>query len=177
MGRHFRDHRWYDNEDARQDAYLEALNQTGIENMESIITFRAKWRLIDAQRRHEREIDPLRRYDLWVRRDRMQKVDPALESAKNETRAIIRQVITSLPLSQQRVVRLHYWSDLSPQEIAKQLSITPQAVRQCLRRACKGLQGNGLVRSLQGLSTTSHSQEQNEPRTKEIVSKQRSVPA
>ncbi|QDT33919.1 sigma-70 family RNA polymerase sigma factor [Thalassoglobus polymorphus] len=150
MGQHFRVRRWYDNEDARQDAFLEAFGQTGIENLESVITYRSKWRLIDAQRRHEREVDPVRRYDLWARRDRMQEMDPALHSARNETSSIISQVVTSLPLTQQRVVRLHYWADLSPQEIAKQLSITPQAVRQCLRRACQGLQANTLVRSLQG---------------------------
>jgi RNA polymerase sigma-70 factor (ECF subfamily) len=66
--------------------------------------------------------------------------DPASAWAVNETRALIRKAIDSLPEKQKAMLVLHKFEGHSYQEIAEIMGVSLSAVESCLHRAKSNLQ-------------------------------------
>lgn len=112
------------------DFLHEAWIETRGDDTRSLL-WRAKRRALDERRRQKRQsVEYYRSRSEW-----RNSPDPIHEVLRNETRAIVRQAVESLPAAQAKVVRLRFWQDLSPKEIARRLRIPLPTVYSRLRLA------------------------------------------
>lgn len=125
----------HDAEDASQDAFAEAyrLHKEGsVQNWTALLVRLATLRSLDRLRRRRHSV-PLREAD------RISAVEPSEEAEAGELAAHLRNALGQLPDQQAMVFVMHYFEQLSRDEISAALGISVEGVSTALYKARRRL--------------------------------------
>jgi len=121
----------HDAEDVCQDVFTEAyrlFREGPVRSWTALLVRLATLRSIDRLRRHRPSVE-LREHD-WV-----SAVEPFEEAEAAELGQWLRKTLAQLPDQQATVFVMHYFEQLSREQISKALGVSPQAVSTVLYKA------------------------------------------